>query len=86
MKVSALTVDPLTSLPVMILVDESGEQTLPISIGLSEASQMATILDGIEVERPPTHTLLLSMLAAMHCRLSSVEIFDFYDGDRKSVV
>jgi bifunctional DNase/RNase len=62
MKVASLTVDPFTSLPVVILRDDLDQTAVPISVGLSEASAIAAELDGIELERPMTHHLMSEML------------------------
>lgn len=62
MKVASLTVDPFTSLPVVILRDDLDQTAVPISVGLSEASAIAAELDGIELERPMTHHLMSDML------------------------
>ncbi len=78
-KVSALTVDPFTGLPVVLLVDDSGRAVVPISVGIGEASAIATEIDHIELERPMTHQLLASMLAAAGVRVCSVEVCDLID-------
>ncbi len=62
MRVVALTVDPFTTLPVVLLRDESGEHAAGIGVGLTEAAAIATELDGIELERPMTHQLMGDML------------------------
>lgn len=77
--VSALTVDPYTGLPVVLLVDESGRTIVPISVGIGEASAIATELDHIELERPMTHQLLASMLEAAGVRVRSIEVRDLVD-------
>ena len=44
MVVSGLTVDPLTNSPIVILKETDGERTLPIWIGLLEATAIASEL------------------------------------------
>jgi bifunctional DNase/RNase len=78
-KVSALTVDPFTGLPVVILVDDSGRSVVPISVGIGEASAIATELDHIDLERPMTHQLLASMLCAAGVRIRSIEVCDLIE-------
>jgi uncharacterized protein len=76
MQVSALAVDPLTNVPVVILADPVGGTTLPVGIGLGEAPAIAAELDGIELERPMTHQLMASLLDAAGARVMRVELRD----------
>jgi bifunctional DNase/RNase len=74
MQVSALAVDPLTNVPVVILADPIGGTTLPVGIGLGEAPAIAAELDGIELERPMTHQLMAALLDAAGARVVRVEL------------
>ena len=76
MQVSALAVDPVTNVPVVILADPVGGTTLPVGIGLGEAPAIAAELDGIELERPMTHQLTASLLDAAGARIVRVELRD----------
>lgn len=62
MKVSGLTIDPFTSMPIVILKDLQEKHSLPIWIGLIEASAIATELEKIKLSRPMTHDLLKNIL------------------------
>ena len=63
MKVTQLTVDPMTNIPVVILKDvDSEKEAVPIWIGVSEASAIATELEKIALERPMTHDLLKNII------------------------
>ena len=75
-----MTVDPFTGLPMVILVDESGETAIPVSIGMSEAAAIATEIDHIELERPMTHHLVAAMLAKTGARVRTVAIHDLVGG------
>lgn len=68
MRVSGLTIDPFTSMPIVILKDPAEKFSLPIWIGLIEASAIATELEKIKLSRPMTHDLLKNILdeAAIH--------------------
>lgn len=74
MQVSALAVDPLTNVPVVILADPVGGTTLPVGIGLGEAPAIAAELDGIELERPMTHQLMAALIDAAGARVLRVEL------------
>jgi bifunctional DNase/RNase len=58
MRVAGITLDPMTKMPIVILKDSSGENALPIWIGIAEASAIATQLEKIDLARPMTHDLL----------------------------
>jgi bifunctional DNase/RNase len=76
MKVKRLTVDPLTNLPVLILTDESGGTSVPITIGVIEASAIASELAQIELQRPQAHDLMKSILGECGARVVRVELRD----------
>lgn len=79
MKVSALTVDPFTSLPVVIMTDDLGRSVIPVAIGLGEAPAIAAELDRIELERPMSHQLLAALLAKAGAEVEAVEICDLVE-------
>lgn len=78
MKVSAVTVDPVTGLPVVLLEPAASHphaMPLVISVGTNEASAIATELKGIELERPCTHQLMCTLLADAGAQVERVEIY-----------
>ncbi|MBW1722075.1 MAG: bifunctional nuclease family protein [Deltaproteobacteria bacterium] len=76
MVVSGLTVDPLTNSPIVILKEIDGDRTLPIWIGLLEATAIASELEGIKFSRPMTHDLLKNIMDTINLRVSKVEVCD----------
>lgn len=76
MKVSGLTIDPLTNTPIVILKDMEGKKAVPIWIGLFEASAIATELEKISFSRPMTHDLLSNILKAIDVKVTKIEISD----------
>lgn len=76
MKVSSLTVDPFTNMPIVVLKDECGGQLLPIYVGLVEASAIAAELEKIELDRPMTHDLMNLLLGRCHVRIDAIEVYD----------
>lgn len=76
MVVSGLTVDPLTNSPIVILKEINGEQTLPIWIGLLEATAIASELEGIKFSRPMTHDLLKNIMDTIQVKVLRVEVCD----------
>lgn len=76
MVISGLTVDPLTNSPIVILKEVDGERTLPIWIGLLEATAIASELEGIKFSRPMTHDLLKNIMAMIDIKVNKVEVCD----------
>ncbi len=76
MIISGLTVDPLTNSPIVILKEIDGERTLPIWIGLLEATAIASELEGIKFSRPMTHDLLKSVMDMIDVEVNKVEVCD----------
>jgi bifunctional DNase/RNase len=74
MKVAQLTVDPFTNMPLVILRDEAGTRAVEISVGVIEASAIATELEKIPLARPMTHDLMKKMLVECGVRVERVEI------------
>ncbi|MCP4683792.1 MAG: bifunctional nuclease family protein [Desulfobacterales bacterium] len=76
MTVSGLTVDTITNSPIVILKEIDGEKTLPIWIGLLEATAIASELEGIKFSRPMTHDLLNNLMEMLAIKVSKIEICD----------
>ncbi|MBE9546315.1 MAG: bifunctional nuclease family protein [Proteobacteria bacterium] len=76
MKVSGLTIDPLTNTPIVILKDMEERKAIPIWIGLFEASAIATELEKVSFSRPMTHDLLHSILKNLDVEMTRIEITD----------
>ena len=76
MKVSGLTIDPLTNTPIVILKDLDGKRAVPIWIGLFEASAIATELEKISFSRPMTLDLLREMVKILDGKVIKIEIID----------
>lgn len=76
MKVSGLTIDPITNSPIVILKDLQENKAIPIWIGLFEASAIATELEKIVFSRPMTHDLLYECLKVLDVTVSKIEIND----------
>lgn len=76
MIVSGLTVDPVTNSPIVVLKEIHGERTLPIWIGLLEATAIASELEGIKFSRPMTHDLLKNIMGVVDIKVNRVEVCD----------
>jgi uncharacterized protein len=76
MKVSGLTIDPITNTPIVILKDLQENKAIPIWIGLFEASAIATELEKVVFSRPMTHDLFNECLKMLNVTVNKVEIVD----------
>jgi len=76
MFVGGLLLDRNTQAPVVILRDEKGEMTLPIWIGIAEATSIASALNQIPIPRPLTHDLIIESLTQLQANIQRVIITD----------
>ncbi len=76
MYVHAITLDPDSNSPILILKEEAGERTLPIWIGLLEATAIATEMEKIEFARPMTHDLAVNLLKAVGVEVPEITVTD----------
>ncbi|UKL13462.1 bifunctional nuclease family protein [Dissulfurimicrobium hydrothermale] len=79
MYVHAITIDPDTNTPIVILKEVDGDRTLPIWIGLLEATAIATEMEKIEFSRPMTHDLIINLLNAIGAEVLKIEVSDLKD-------
>jgi bifunctional DNase/RNase len=79
MKVTGLTIDPFTSMPIIILKDMEDKAALPIWIGLIEASAIATELEHIQLSRPMTHDLLKNIMDSVGIKVVKAVITELRD-------
>jgi uncharacterized protein len=79
MTVSGLTIDPYTNSPIMILKEDEGDRSIPIWIGLLEATAIASELENVKFARPMTHDLLRNMIESFGARVDKVEVCDLRD-------
>jgi bifunctional DNase/RNase len=75
-RVSGLSIDPITHTPIVLLKDKESHEVIPIWIGLLEASSIATQLEKIKLARPMTHDLMKNILDHLDVVVSKVEVND----------
>lgn len=79
MIVQGLTIDPDTNSPILVLKEPEGEHSLPIWIGLLEATAIASELEKVRFSRPMTHDLMRNFIKEMGFSVSKVEVTDLKD-------
>ena len=77
MFVSGVAIDPTNNTPIIILKNNDKKKTLPIWIGISEASAIATKLVGVSSQRPLTHDLIKSVIEVCKARVLEVALDSF---------
>ena len=77
--IAGLTMDPASNTPIIILKSEEDDQTVPIWIGLLEATSIASALQDIKYERPMTHDLFKNFSDMLQISISRVEVCDLKD-------
>ena len=77
--VAGLTMDPASNTPIIILKADDGEQTIPIWIGLLEATSIASALQDIQFDRPMTHDLFKNFSKILDASVTRVEVCDLKD-------
>lgn len=74
--IANIGVSPLTAQRVIILKDTTTERYLPIWIGPAEADAIAIKLQGVNLARPLSHDLLLSVISSLKASIDSIVISD----------
>ena len=86
MIVQGLALDRVTKTPILVLRDEDETVSLPIWIGLLEATSMATELEGVKMSRPMTHDLLKQLIDECGAQVSRIEVTDLRDNTFYAVI
>lgn len=74
MQVYKLGIDIIAHDPVVILTDENQKHSLPITIGVFEATAIALAMEGTEVPRPTSHDLIKTIINELGASIKEVII------------
>jgi bifunctional DNase/RNase len=74
MKIRGLMMDPVTSMPIVILKDVGGTSVLPIWVGIYEANAIALEIEKVSTPRPMTHDLIKTLLLGMDAGIRKVVV------------
>ena len=80
MKVFGLALDEESQVPVLILKDSEETNVLPIWIGAMEAMAISLALNDVELPRPMTHDLLLTMIHKLDAHVVAIPITELTEG------
>jgi bifunctional DNase/RNase len=76
MTIKGLVVDPITSMPIVILRDKEGERVLPIWVGYCEANAIALQMENVATPRPMTHDLLRNVIQDLKATVQKIVVCD----------
>jgi bifunctional DNase/RNase len=79
MFVGGLVLDPSTQAPIVVLKDATGQVTLPIWIGIAEATSIASAIKQVAMPRPLTHDLFYDLLLDLGVTVQRVVITELKD-------
>jgi hypothetical protein len=77
--IAGLAMDPASNTPIILLKTEEGDKTLPIWIGLLEATSIASALQDIQFDRPMTHDLFKNLTQLLNVHINRIDICDLKD-------
>jgi bifunctional DNase/RNase len=80
MQIYALTIDPNSKMPVVILRSDDDATVLPIWVGAMEAMAISLVLNKETLPRPLTHDLFVTVLGSLGARVKHIEITDYKEG------
>ncbi len=79
MKIKGLMLDPLSNMPIIVLVDTKGERALPIWVGFFEANAIALQIENIPTPRPMTHDLIKNIFYGLNAKVKKIVVNDLQD-------
>lgn len=74
MRVMGIALDTRTGSPIVVLHDKDNRKALPIWIGSAEASAIIRKIENLNVARPMTHDLIMSIIEKTGYELDRAEI------------
>ena len=77
--IAGLVMDPASNTPIIILKIVEDDRTIPIWIGLLEATSIASAIQNIEFDRPMTHDLFKNFTDILNINVSKIEVNDLKD-------
>ncbi|MFZ1086654.1 MAG: bifunctional nuclease family protein [Terracidiphilus sp.] len=78
-RIRGLTLDPGTSMPIIVLKDVASDTVMPIWVGIFEANAIAIEIEKVAVPRPMTHDLVKNLIHHLNGQLERVVISELKD-------
>ena len=86
MQIRGLMIDPLTSMPIVVLKDVASDTVLPIWVGIYEAHAIALELEKTSTPRPMTHDLLRNMARGLNAVVRRVVVSELREDTFYAVI
>lgn len=86
MVIKGLMVDPITSMPIVVLRDTEGQRVLPIWVGVFEANAIALQIENVTTPRPMTHDLLRNIIADLRGTVERIVVTELKDNTFYAVI
>ncbi|WP_419806748.1 bifunctional nuclease family protein [Terriglobus sp.] len=85
-RIRGLMMDPVTSMPMIVLKDIAGDAVLPIWVGIFEANAIALEIEKNTTPRPMTHDLIRNILRGFDTHVTRVVISDLREDTFYAVI
>ncbi len=85
-RIRGLMMDPVTSMPMIVLKDIAGDGVLPIWVGIFEANAIAIEIEKTTTPRPMTHDLLRNVLRGFDARVTRVVVSELREDTFHAVI
>ena len=85
-RIRGLMMDPVTSMPMIVLKDIAGDGVLPIWVGIFEANAIALEIEKTTMPRPMTHDLLRNVLRGFDAVVTRVVVSELRDDTFLAVI
>jgi len=86
MSIKGLMVDPITNMPIVLLLDSKGQRVLPIWVGIFEANAIALQIENISMPRPMTHDLLRNVIRDLKADVRKVVVNELKENTFYAVI
>ena len=86
MTIKGLMIDPITSMPIIVLRDREGQRVLPIWVGVFEANAIALQMENVQTPRPMTHDLLKNILEDLEAQVERIVVSGLKDNTFYAVI
>jgi uncharacterized protein len=86
MTIRGLLLDPVSSMPIVVLKDVGGDTVLPIWVGNCEAQAIALEMEKHSTPRPMTHDLIKNVLTGLETRVHKVVVTELREDTFYAVI
>jgi hypothetical protein len=86
MTIRGLLLDPVSSMPIVVLKDVGGDTVLPIWVGNCEAQAIALEMEKHTTPRPMTHDLIKNVLTGLETRVHKVVVTELREDTFYAVI